>query len=74
MTAKIQAKPTHLLDDDFNSEDLHPADIEQIVIAGYDEYESIPKFTRIKKQYRARFNSLIDDLTEKRGFKQFNYL
>lgn len=74
MTAKLQATPDAILDENFDVSDLHPADIEQIVIAAYDEYEAIPKFTRLKKQYRDKYNYLVDCLTEKRGFTQFSHL
>lgn len=74
MTAKLQAEIHNLLDDNFDAENLHPADIEQILIAGYEEYENIPKFTRLKKQYRIAYNMLVDLIHEKRGYTQFNYL
>jgi len=73
MTAKLQATPDAILDENFDP-NLHPADIEQVIIAAYDEYEAIPKFTRLKKQYRDKYNYLVDLLTEKRGFNQFSHL
>ena len=75
MTAKIYAQPAapgSILDEDFDVENLHPADIEQIIIAAYDEYEAMPKFTKLRKQYRIAYNNLVTALTEKRGYKQYN--
>jgi len=74
MGNKNYANPEQLLDENFDPDNLHPADIEQVIIAAYDEYEAIPKFTRLKKQYRDKYNYLVDLLTEKRGFNQFSHL
>jgi len=74
MNAKLQASPDAILDENFDPTDLHPADLEQIIVAGYDEYETIPKFTRLKRLYRQKYNELVDCLTEKRGFIQFSKL
>lgn len=74
MNAKLQATPDNILDKNFAPENLHPADIEQIIVAGFEEFQEIPKGTRIKSLYRAAYNQLVDLLTEKRGFRQFNYL
>lgn len=74
MTAKIQASATELLNENFNAELLHPADIEQILTAGLDVYEGLPKYSEGRREYRKKYNKLIDTLTQKRGFRQFNYI
>lgn len=74
MTAKLQAAPENILDKDFDPDQLHPADIEQILVAAYDEYEAMPRFSRLRAKYRAAYNNLVDLLNEKRGFFQFNYI
>lgn len=74
MTAKLFAKPSNILDENFDPESMHPADLCQIIEAAYDEYEALPKFTKIKKQYRIAYNKLVDILTEKRQFAQFSHL
>lgn len=74
MTAKLQARSQNLLDEDFTAEDMHPADIEQLLIASYDEWEQMTAHTKERGKYRRAYNKLVDLLTEKRGFKQFNYL
>ena len=74
MTAKLQVSPENILDENFDVTDYHPADIEQLIIAAYDEYEAIPPFTKLRKKYRDVVNSLVDCLSEKRGYMQFNYL
>lgn len=74
MTAKLQAKSQNLLDEDFNPEDMHPADIEQILIAAYDEYTGGAIPFKQRKKYRDKYNSLVNLLAEKRNFRQFNYL
>ena len=74
MTAKLYASPEHILDENFEADNLHPADLEQIIVAAYDEYEAMPKFTKLRKQYRDAYNRLVDCLSEKRGYIQFNYL
>ena len=77
MTAKIYAQPAtpgSILDEDFDVESLHPADIQQIIEAAYIEYEALPKFTKIRKQYRIAYNNLVSALTEKRGYKQYNFI
>ena len=73
MTAKLQTQPLNFLNEDFSAEDMHPADIEQLLISAYDEYSGGIS-QRYKKPYRERYNSLVDLLTDKRGFQQFNYL
>lgn len=74
MTAKLYASIENILDENFEADNLHPADIEQIIVAAYDEYEAIPPFTKLRKKYRDAVNSLVDCLSEKRGYMQFNYL
>ena len=74
MTAKLQAQPENILDNDFDPDNLHPADIEQILVAAYDEYEAMPKFSRLRIKYRNAYNNLVDLLNEKRGFFHFNYI
>lgn len=74
MTAKLQVEPQHILDENFDVTDYHPADIEQLIIAAYDEYEAIPPFTKLRKKYRDAVNDLITLLYEKRNFQQFSYL
>lgn len=74
MTAKLIAQPKNLLCEDFNAEDMHPADIEQLLTAAYEEYQSIPAYTKFKKLYRNAYNKLVDLLTEKRGFMQYSHL
>jgi len=74
MTTQIQIQPENLLDENFNPEEMHPADLAQIIEAGKEEYENFPKFTKLRKQYRDVINWCIDTLTEKRGFTQFNHL
>lgn len=73
MTASIQTKPINFLGEDFDPDNLHPADIEQILISAWDEYFGGISM-HLKKQYRNKYNSLVDLLAEKRGFQQFNYL
>ena len=74
MTAKLQAAPENILDENFSADDLHPADIEQILVAAYVEYDAIPKFTKLRNKYRNAYNSLVDLLTEKRGLVQFTHI
>jgi len=74
MTAKLQIQPLNLLDEDFTPEDLHPADIEQIVIAAIEHYQDGDISSHLRKKYRDKVNSLIDLLHEKRERKIFNYL
>ena len=74
MNAQLFADPVNFLDENFDPEELHPADLAQLIEAGADEYETIPKFTRLKKLYRQRYNELVDCLSEKRGFIQFSHL
>ena len=74
MTAKLQVEPQHILDENFDVTDYHPADIEQLIIAAYDEYEAIPPFTKLRKKYRDAVNNLISLLQEKRGFQQFSFI
>ena len=74
MAAKIYAQPNTILDENFDVEDMHPADIQQIIEAAYDEYEALPKFTKLRKRYRDAYNRLVDCLTEKRGYKQFAHI
>ena len=74
MSGNIIAQPENLLDENFNPEEMHPADIEQVLISAFEEYEAIPTHGRIRKLYRDAYNKLVDLITEKRGFKQFNYL
>ncbi len=74
MTAKLQAEPQHILDENFDVTDYHPADIEQLIIAAYDEYEAIPPFTKLRKKYRDAINNLISLLHEKRGWQQFTFI
>jgi len=74
MTAKLYANPSYILDENFEADNLHPADIEQIIVAAYDEYEAIPPFTKLRKKYRDAVNDLITLLYEKRNFQQFSYL
>ena len=74
MTAQINAIPGNLLDDEFTGEDLHPADLEQLIIAAYDYYDQIPAFTKLKKQYRTKYNILVSVLAEKREFRQFAFI
>lgn len=72
MSAINTVNPEILLDENFEWEG-HPADLEQVIEQGFSMYESIPSYTKLKKQYRNKLNSLIDTLTEYRGFKQYNY-
>ena len=74
MTAKLYANPSYILDENFDPELLHPADLSQVIEAAFDEYEAIPPFTKLRKKYRDAVNSLVDCLSEKRGYMQFNYL
>lgn len=74
MTAKLYANPSYILDENFDPELLHPADLSQVIEAAFDEYEAIPPFTKLRKKYRDAVNSLVDCLSEKRGYIQFNYL
>jgi hypothetical protein len=72
MTAKIQSIPVNLLDEDFDPDNLHPADLEQIIIAAYDEYPNVSG--RYRKKYREKYNELVNLLGEKRGERLYNYL
>ncbi len=74
MTAKLYANPSYILDENFDPSDLHPADLSQVIEAAFVEYEAIPPFTKLRKKYRDAVNSLVDCLSEKRGYMQFNYL
>lgn len=74
MTAKLYANPSYILDENFDPSPIPPADLAQIIVAAYDEYEAIPPFTKLRKKYRDAVNSLVDCLSEKRGYMQFNYL
>jgi len=74
MTAKLYASIENILDENFEADNLHPADIEQIIVAAYDEYEAIPPFTKLRKKYRDAVNNLISLLQEKRGFQQFSFI
>ena len=74
MTAKLYASPSYILDENFDPSDLHPADLSQVIEAAFVEYEAIPPFTKLRKKYRDAVNSLVDCLSEKRGYMQFNYL
>ena len=74
MTAKLYANPSYILDENFDPELLHPADLSQVIEAAFEEYEAIPPFTKLRKKYRDAVNSLVDCLSEKRGYMQFNYL
>jgi Txe/YoeB family toxin of Txe-Axe toxin-antitoxin module len=74
MTAKIKSQPENFLDENFDADSLHPADIEQIIVSAFDEYQNIPKFTKLKRQYRDAYNRLVDCLAEKRNFTQFSHL
>jgi len=74
MTAKLQATAAELLSEDFQPEDMHPADIEQVLVNAWDEYQEMPKFTKVRSQYRKAYNKLVDLLTEKRGFAQFGHI
>jgi len=74
MENKNYANPEQLLDESFDPEQFHPADLAEIIEAGKEEYENFPKFTKLRKQYREVINKCIDCLSEKRNFKQFNYL
>ena len=74
MTAKLYANPSYILDENFDPELLHPADLSQVIEAAFDEYEAIPPFTKLRKKYRDAVNDLITLLYEKRNFQQFSYL
>ena len=74
MNSKLQAAPENNLDENFDAEELHPAEIEQIIVAAYDEYEAIPKFSKLRTKYRAAYNNLVNILTEKRGYPQYAHL
>lgn len=74
MNAKLTANPTNLLNEDFTADHLHPADIEQIIEAGCQEYDTLPLYTKTRKNYRNALNALINLLAEKRGFKQFSLI
>jgi hypothetical protein len=71
MTAKLQVSANNFLED-FEPENMHPADIEQLLIAAYDEYENVSG--RYRKKYREKYNELVNLLGEKRGEKLYNYL
>jgi len=74
MTAQLTAAPENLLSEEFNPEDMHPADVEQIITAAFEEYQEIPAYTKLKSQYRKAYNKLVDLLTEKRGFAQYSHI
>jgi len=74
MTAKLYANPSYILDENFDPELLHPADLSQVIEAAFEEYEAIPPFTKLRKKYRDAVNNLITLLYEKRNFQQFSYL
>jgi hypothetical protein len=74
MNSKLQAQPENILDENFDADLLFPADLAQVIEAAFQEYEAIPPFTKLRKKYRDAVNSLVDCLSEKRGYMQFNYL
>lgn len=63
-----------ILSEEVSPDELHPSDIEAILNDSFEKFESLPKFNKIRKLFRCRYNELVDSLTEKRGFTQFNYL
>lgn len=65
-------EPLKILSEDFNPAELHPADIEEVITTSFESYDTISR--PFRKQFRDAYNSLVDLLTEKRGYKQFNYL
>lgn len=74
MTAKLQTQPNEFLNPEFDPETLHPADLSQILEAGWDYYSSGQISAHQRKKYREKFNNCVDILHEKRGYKIFNYL
>jgi len=72
--AQILAAPETLLSEDFTAEDMHPADVAQIIEAAFEEYQEIPAYTKLKTQYRKAYNRLVDVLSEKRGFVQYSHI
>ena len=63
-----------ILSEDFEPDVLPPADLESIIIKAYDEYNELPNYSKVKKEFRNAYNVLCDVLQDKRGFRQFNYL
>ena len=75
MTAQLNVLPNEFLSDEFTGEDLHPADLTQVIEAAFDYYDQIPAFTKLKKLYRTKYNILVSVLSEKRdGLRQFNFI
>ena len=74
MTAKLYASIENILDENFEADNLHPADLSQVIEAAFVEYEAIPPFTKLRKKYRDAINNLISLLQEKRGFQQFSFI
>ena len=72
MNAQLQSLPENFLSEDFEFEG-HPADLEQIVEAGFIRYEQLPKSSHIRRQFRNRLNELVAQLSEMRQFNQFTY-
>jgi len=64
--------PTDILSEEFSPDELHPADIEEVITTSFETYKDISR--HLKKKFRDAYNSLVDLLAEKRGYKQFNYL
>ena len=66
--------PEIILDEDFSPEEMYPGELEELINVCFEKYEDIPRGTKIKTQFRNAYNNLVKALTEKRQFKQFNYL
>jgi hypothetical protein len=74
MTAKLYANPSYILDESFDPSPIPPADLAQIIEAGIQEYEEMPKFTKTRRLYRNAINFCIETLTDKRNFCQYSFL
>ena len=70
---------TETLTDSFLEEEFtfdgHPADLEQMLVDGYERYGTLPRHRVQRSLFRQNFNKAVDILADMRnGMRQFNYL
>ena len=72
----LNFKPSvmNILNEDYQPELLHPQELEEIIIESYSFFYKGGVGNKEKKTFKEIYNEAIDILTEKRNFKQFNYL